>query len=435
MIAPISTTRSDRAATAFRVGLFGNLGSGNIGNDCSMEAVLRYLRADHPDVIVDAMCGGAATVRDRYGLSAIPLFWYQKYEQQTSGVTSVALKVLGKGIDVFRTASWVRRHDVVIVPGMGVLEASLPLRPWGFPYAMLLLCASGRLFRTKVALVSVGAGVINQRLTRWLFTSAARLSFYRSYRNVGSRDAMRQRGLDTAHDHVYPDLAFALPAPLAEPGDPQTVCVGVMAYHGSNDDRGHGDRIYSAYVGAMKGFVRWLVDDGRSVRLVVGDTNGSDDRVVEEILADLRESRPGLDPARAAAQPVANLADVMRAMQPAGSVVAIRFHNVLAALKLCKPTIAISYSPKHDALMADMGLPEFCCQVGTLEVDLLINLFKELQSHSAQLRQLLTERDETSEKLLKSQFAELSAVLFSAAGRRIPRNPRLGTSQQMSDSR
>ena len=68
-----------------------------------------------------------------------------------------------------RTASWVRRHDVVIVPGAGVLEASLPLWPWGMPYAMFLLSASGRLFGTKVALVSVGAGIINQRATRWLF--------------------------------------------------------------------------------------------------------------------------------------------------------------------------------------------------------------------------------------------------------------------------
>jgi polysaccharide pyruvyl transferase WcaK-like protein len=404
-----------RPTTTFRVGLFGNLGSGNIGNDASMEAVLRYLRADHPDAIVDAMCGGPGAVADLYDLPAIPLFWYQKYQQQASGVTSIALKALGKGIDVLRTATWVRRHDAVIVPGMGVLEASLPLRPWGFPYAMFLLCASGRLFGTKVALVSVGAGAINQRLTRWLFDAAARLAFYRSYRNVGSRDAMRQRGLDTTRDHVFPDLAFAVPAPHADSGDAQIVCVGVMAYHGSNDDRSHADEIYSAYVAGMKRFVRWLVDNGRSVRLLIGDTNGSDDGVVQEILADLRKTRPDLDPSRVTAQPVATFTDVMRAMLSAGSVVAIRFHNVLAALKLCKPTIAISYSAKHDALMADMGVPEFSRPVSGLDVDLLIQQFTDLEAQSAQLRQTLTASNTTNEQLLGGQFAELSAVLFPAA--------------------
>ena len=39
-----------------RVGLFGNLGSGNIGNDASLEAMLSYLSADQPGAVLDAMC-------------------------------------------------------------------------------------------------------------------------------------------------------------------------------------------------------------------------------------------------------------------------------------------------------------------------------------------------------------------------------------------
>ena len=41
-----------------RVGLFGHLGSGNIGNDASLEAMLKYLSADQPGAILDAMCPG-----------------------------------------------------------------------------------------------------------------------------------------------------------------------------------------------------------------------------------------------------------------------------------------------------------------------------------------------------------------------------------------
>src|SRR6266436_1574842 len=127
---------------------------------------------------------------------------------------------------------------------MGVPKASLPLRPWGFAYAMFVPVALGRLFITIVVLVIVGAGAIKQRLTRRLFDWEARLAFYRSYRNHESRDAMPQRGLDITRDPVYPDLAFYLPAPPPEAGDPRIVCVGVMAYYGSNDDRGHAGEIY-----------------------------------------------------------------------------------------------------------------------------------------------------------------------------------------------
>ena len=85
-----------------------------------------------------------------------------------------------------------------------------------------------------------GGDIINQRATRWLFNSAARLAYYRSYRDEQSREAMRQRGLDTSQDPVYPDLVFGVPAPPYTPGDPETVGVGIMAYYGNNDDRKRG---------------------------------------------------------------------------------------------------------------------------------------------------------------------------------------------------
>jgi polysaccharide pyruvyl transferase WcaK-like protein len=405
------TRRRSTARRPLRVGLFGLLGAGNIGNDASMEAVLRYLRADHPDAIVDAMCPGWERLESEYGIEASPL-WGRGYEQ-APGVVAIGLKMLGKGFEGLGIVSWVRRHDVVIVPGMGVLEATLPLRPWETPYAMFMLGLSGRLFRTKVALVSVGANAINQRLTRWMLNSAAQLAYYRSYRDTGTREAMHQRGLDVTEDHVYPDLVFGLPVPPHDPGDPQTVGVGVMAYFGGNDDRGRSDDIYASYVRNLKIFIRWLVDSGRSVRLLVGD--GSDDSVVQEILDDLRTHRADLDPGRVVAEPVFSFADLVRAMAPVGTVIATRYHNVMCALKLSKPTISIGYSAKNRALMADAGLSEFCQDVKSLDVELLIKQFTELQERSAELKPPIEECCETQAARVGQQFADLSAVLFPPA--------------------
>ena len=399
--------------TAPRVGLFGLLGSANIGNEAQLESVLAYLRTDHPDAVLDAMSSGPENVRAKYGIDAIPLLWYEKYEERTSGAMAVALKVLGKGIDAFRTASWVRRHDVVIVPGAGTLEAALPLRPWGVPYSMFLLSASGRLFGTKVALVSVGASAIRQRATRWLFKSAARLAFYRSYRDAQSRDLVRQWGLDTSGDPVYADLAFGVPVPPYSPGDPQTVGVGVMDYYGGNDDRRRADEIHASYLARMKRFTRWLVDSGYRVRLFGGD-NLWDDGVVLEILEDVRAHRPDLAPDWVAAEPVSSFAELMQAIASAGTVVATRYHNVICALKLGKPTISLGYSPKFAALMNDMGMQGFSQPADSLDVDQLIEQFTELQSRSAPLRNSLRERNAAKKQQLDQQFALLSALLFPA---------------------
>jgi len=404
--------RKRRSAAAPRVGLFGVIGTDNIGNEGMLEAVVTWLKRDHPDAIIDFMCTGPEKVKDRYGVPAIPMNWYQKHEQATGG-TAIVLRTLGKGIDAVRVASWVRKHDAVIVPGAGVLEATLPVGPWWYPYAMFLLSASGKMFGTKVAMVSVGASVLSQRLTKLFFTSAARLAFYRSYRDTGSYDAMRRAGIDVTHDKVYPDLAFALPVPPVGPGDPLTVGVGVMAYHGTNDDRRQADEIHASYIDKMKSFVRWLADSGYRIRLFGGD-NLWDDRVIEQILADLRVHRPDMEPACAIAELVTSLDELMREMAPVGTVVAIRYHNVLCALKLSKPTLSIGYARKHDLLMADMGLSEFCQFANTLDVDRLIQQFTELRSCSAQLSRTMAERNAEKAELLGYQFAELSTVLFPA---------------------
>jgi polysaccharide pyruvyl transferase WcaK-like protein len=398
-------------SAAPRVGIFGKVGAGNIGNDASMEAILAFLERYNPEAVVSAMCTGPETLRTRYGIDdAVPMFWHNKFN--ATGATSSILKVVGRFFDTFRTAAWVYRHDAVIVPGAGVLEASLPMVPRGWPYALFLASLSGKVFRTKVALVSVGAGAVKQPMTRWLMNSAARLVFYRSYRDPGAREAMSKRGIDVSSDQVYPDLAFALAPPPVVAVDEKLVGVGVMAYQGTNDERKQAKEIHAGYVATMKSFVRWLAEGGHKVLLLIGDTNGSDGSVVDEIMADVRASQPELEPGAVTAAGVSSYSDVMRVLRPVNCVVAIRYHNVLCSLKLSKPTISIGYSSKHDVLLADMGLGDFIQDVSTLDVDELKKHFTELESRSAELQKIVAERNAAKAELLEAQFKRLSALLF-----------------------
>ncbi|GAA1269459.1 polysaccharide pyruvyl transferase family protein [Streptomyces javensis] len=397
------------------MGVFGLLGSGNLGNDGSLEAVLGYLRAEHPDAVVDALCGGPEAVTEKFGIPATRLHWYRGEYRTASRANAIAAKGLGKLVDVFRTAAWVRRHDVVIVPGMGVLEATLPLRPWGFPYSLFLLCASGRLLRTRVALVSVGAAEIGDRPTRALVRWSARLAAYRSYRDTQSRDAMRAMGVDTARDEVYPDLAFSLPAPRASTptGTPGPVCLGVMDFHGGNDDRARAEEIHRRYLDGTIRFVRTLVEEGRPVRLLTGDQ--CDASVVAAIL-DAVDS-----PLVTAAEPT-SLADLMNETAAADTVVAVRYHNLICALKTGTPVLALCYAAKSDALMERMGLGAYCHPAREVDADRLLEQFRDLEKQAAKLRQTLTERNRAAAEQLADQFAALTASVFPTTDH--PHTPR-----------
>ena len=81
-----------------------------------------------------------------------------QFKQRVSGIPATALKLLGKGIDAFRTVAWARRHDVVIVPEWAFLKpafrcaARIPVRDVpAFRFGQTV-------FRTKVAHGQRGGG-------------------------------------------------------------------------------------------------------------------------------------------------------------------------------------------------------------------------------------------------------------------------------------
>ncbi|CAM5345910.1 hypothetical protein STANM309S_02180 [Streptomyces tanashiensis] len=267
------------------------------------------------------------------------------------------------------------------------------------------------------AIVGVGAvgvirgaelllGPISERATRTLVPGwSARLAAYRSYRDGLSRDAMRAMGVDTARDEVHPDLAFRPPrsSPELPAGPPGPVCVGVMDFHGGNDDRARAEEIHRRYLDGTTRFVRALVEDGRPVRLLTGDA--CDAAVVAAIL-------DAVDSPLVTAAEAASLADLMKETAAADAVVATRYHNLVCALKVGTPTLALSYAAKSDALMAQMGLATYCHPAREVDADRLLEQFRGLEKRSAELRRTLAERNLAAARQLDHHFAALTAALF-----------------------
>jgi hypothetical protein len=68
-----------------RVGFLGILGAGNIGNDCSVDAIVGYLREQHPDDIhLDFFVMGPEQISARYNAPASSLQWYEAHRASHS---------------------------------------------------------------------------------------------------------------------------------------------------------------------------------------------------------------------------------------------------------------------------------------------------------------------------------------------------------------
>jgi polysaccharide pyruvyl transferase WcaK-like protein len=400
---------SPRATDRLRVGFFGLLGQGNLGNDGSFEVMLSFLRTRHPHVEIDVLCSGPSEIALRFGLPAAKLNWNRHEYETAEGVRAKLVKLLGKAIDPLRIAAWVRRHDVVIVPGMGVLESVPPLRPWAMPYSLFLVCAAGKVQRRRIALISVGADRSVSTVTRWLIGNAAKMAAYRSFRDASAREVMAGMGVDTSGDGVYPDLVFALPQPELPDHRTGVVGLGVIDYHGGYDDLGRPDEVHAEYLASLTRFACWLVDNGWRVRLLTGDRG--DTPAAQSVLAGVQRCRPVLADAITAATPE-SLTELQDEIAGVDAVVASRFHNVLCAVKLAKPTISLGYAPKNDVLLASVGLDDFCQSLGSLDIDRLIAQFRQLLDRHGELVGPLRAHAAAKAELLEQQFVNLSRILL-----------------------
>jgi polysaccharide pyruvyl transferase WcaK-like protein len=94
------------------------------------------------------------------------------------------------------------------------------------------------------------------------------------------------------------------------------------------------------------------------------------------------------------------------------TIVATRFHNVVCALMLSKPTVSIGYAAKNDVLMADMGLAEFCQNIRSLDVDRLISQYTALESRRDVVGPVMDERNAVNRSRLEDQYDVLSSEVF-----------------------
>lgn len=386
-----------------RICLFGNFGTGNFGNEASLESMLLFLRQTQPDAKLTCVCYNPEKVRHDYQIAALPL--------SLPGLP--LLRQFANWIHAVRT---MRQFNMLIIPGTGILN-DFGIPPHGMPYTLFRWCLAARLCGKRIGFVSVGAGPVHHPLSRWLIKYAASMAQYRSYRDKSSKEFMKSLGVNTKNDLVFPDIAFGLPSspsPIQESSEGKrlTVCVGAMAYHGWHAHVRTDDSIYEEYLGKITEFVLWLLDHDYRVRLMMGEE--SDQKAVDDLRNAVLAEKPSLPAGVLIAEPAHSGHDVMRQMVDADIVIATRFHHIVFALKLGKLTMSTGYGKNHIELMADMGMGAFCQHSEDIKIESLITQFTELISNRSHYEAIIREAVTSARKGLACQDSVFTSQFLEA---------------------
>jgi polysaccharide pyruvyl transferase WcaK-like protein len=402
------------------ISLFGVFGAGNLGNECTLQALLYNLRKQLPGAKINCICTGPGEVAATYGIDAVPI--KEGARKGKGPAKSKIFRILRKivvGIPTdllrWRRAVRVMRGcDMLVMTGTGML-GDFGISAFGLHYEILRWSIAAKLSRTKLLFVSVGAGPIHDPLSRRFVKAALSLADYRSYRDSFSKEYMESIGFKANADSVYPDLAFSLPRTEIPKrhnrnGSRPVIGVGVITYFDRRSRAEDADEIYRNYIGKIADLVRWLIDHQYRVRLLIGDVV-YDQRVREDLKVVLEAQGVSYRDGQLIDEPAESLADVLTQLASTDMLIASRFHNVLLGLMVTQLVVAISYHQKVEALVSGVGLQDFCQDIEELKIDKLIQQVTTLD----QMRDAIRPKIEARTELYRTELDEQYTRIFNMA--------------------
>ena len=402
--------------TPLRVALYGGFGTGNIGNDASLLVAVSELRKRRPGVEVLCVCNAPESVAQRYGIRATAIRPHMAKWQRpsTGGMRDVVRRAVAMvqlcGADSVRMYRIMRGVDVLMVPGMGVMESG-SMRAASFAAPLFMAVAAARAARARVALVSIGADTTSRRATRTLTRWTLRLATHRSFRDAHSKACAVAMGAPCAQDSVYPDIVFGLEPQgnIADTAVHDAVGIGVINYRGAffSDQPTARDATHAAYVDMIRSFICWLVASGLRVKLLPGDLKD------EDTAAEIRSTLP--DSAVIGSVEIVRVdsfSGLLDQMKQVDCLVVSRYHNIVGAALIAKPVISLNYRVKNGELMAGLGLQHLHYPLDVSDGDGLRGRFTELRSAAAEVARRLATSSREYHHRTEEQWTTLERTVL-----------------------
>jgi polysaccharide pyruvyl transferase WcaK-like protein len=399
-----------------KIAFFGIFGIQNLGNECTLQAILYNARKRLAGKEICAISYDPTDTYRRHEVTAFAVT-YQNFAGvvrrggfwgHIAKLLRICRRIPGELKDWFKAIKTLRGTDMVVMTGTGMLTDYMTTAS-GFPYDVFRWTTAARIAGCKVRFVGVGVGPIYGWLSRWLIRTALSLADYRSFRDQNSKDRIRKNGFEMPADPVFPDLAFSLPEslfsrPINRERQVRQVGLGVMDHRdihlwSADEHRAH----YSAYLDKMCDFVAWLVDHKYAVRILQGDAR-HDASTRFELKARLEKRGIHYGQAGIIDDGSATVEDLIAQIAEVDFVVSPRFHNLVLGLMLNIPVISISYDPKNDCLLEGVGLGEYSQPLPELDLNRLIEQFTELEARGDEVKPVIQKKAREYRRLLEVQY-------------------------------
>jgi polysaccharide pyruvyl transferase WcaK-like protein len=399
------------AAPPLRIGLLGMFTSRNLGDAAIVREIVRNLRLRRPDCELVAisrepedsvrLLGTAAFPADGYGpaLHADGQSWNELAHPRP--------RWLDAGLGTRRIAALVRTLDLLVMAGGGQIEDFFGgVRSQ--PRILLTWSALARFFGIPVAYFSVGVDQVLQRRSRFLLVNALHLAHFRSLRDAGSVEWLRQSGF-RGEARVDPDAALSIDvrciSPAREPPTNDRIIVSPVSYRTWSTSR---NKSYERYLESLASACDRWIGAGRRVSIVCSNTT-MDPPIAEEVVARMSvAARSHCD-----IEIPATAEEFVTSVRDARCVIASRLHGLILAVAAGTPVIGVSPARKVTRFMRDCGFSELCVEIPDLNAEKLCAMVEQVTAGHAELSRRVAEIAADSRAQLEGAYDDLIRLLTS----------------------
>jgi polysaccharide pyruvyl transferase WcaK-like protein len=419
-----------------KIGLMGPYG-GNLGDAAIQQAMIQNIQNYYPNAKIYGFSLDPNDTENRHHIPSFPItrfycreqWWLgknpnffttrlYKLVERLSSVSNPIVRKFGNLLiypilEIIATVNAYKNldgFDVLLVSGGGQIDDYWG-GPWAHPYTLLFWGILAKLRKTKYAIVSVGAGPLDAKLSRLFIKWVLSLACYRSYRDEDSKKFIEKTVGFKRSDRVYPDLAHSLRLTdyqKSSTGQKLRPVVGVnpIPYFDPRIWPQKDRAAYSRYVNELASFVTWLIEQQYAILFFSGCPAG-DPPVIQDIKEILDKNRIVYSQDQIIDSPTSTVDNLMTQLAMTDMVVACRFHGVLLSILINKPVLTLSYHPKINMLMADTEQSHYCLPIDDFNLDTCKERFLALEANQESIKQQLAKRTQEYRSALDEQYERL----------------------------
>ncbi|TRM10632.1 glycosyltransferase [Lentibacillus cibarius] len=334
------------------IGIVGNYGNNNQGDEAILEGILLQLEATH-HVSRDEMIvfsNQPEQTAAKYGVQSVKLYYKNK-----SSLTTM----LGT---MRKNRSIIRKLDLLLIGGGGIFMDLYGREAFLFGMYGWLAKLSG----TPVVLYGVGAGPILTKIGKTILRSLAHLAKLVTVRDPKSKKLLESIGVKSAI-HVIGDPAFQVRQPAETKRNTNGLQIGVTAvpYHHRSYWPEEDMAKYDDYITGMARNLDTLLAEHPDATVNFFATKYPQDLQVAEAIRD-KMAYSGRSTMQEKSM---NHQEITQYASEQDLVIGTRLHSLILALVSHIPVIAVSYHHKVQDFMDMVGCGEYTVPISDLNAD------------------------------------------------------------------